>query len=354
MDGQTEYHSRKPVRVLIVDDSATMRQLIRAVIATDPRLAVVGVAENAREARDAVKALAPDVMTLDVEMPGMNGLEFLERLMRARPMPVVMLSSLTAKGSAAALEALSLGAIDCVQKPAVSATDKTFSRLTQKLVDAASAHVAASGRARMPGANRPAIEWRWNKKIVLIGASTGGVEALETVLAAFPADCPPTLITQHMPEHFLASFAARLNATMQPDVHLATNGDRLRPGHVYLAPGGATHLVIDPGELSLRLQRGPARSGHRPSVDAMFASAVPIAGRVVAAILTGMGRDGAAAMSALRSHGAYCIGQDRDTSVVFGMPRVAQELGALDAVLPLAAIGPELLRRTSVSAARQE
>lgn len=354
MDGQSEYQSRPPVRVLIVDDSATMRQLIRAVIATDPRLAVVGTAENAREARDAVKALAPDVMTLDVEMPGMNGLEFLDRLMRARPMPVVMLSSLTAKGSAAALEALSLGAVDCVQKPAVGATDRTFSQLTQRLVDAASAHVGAARRARVPQRECLVADWHWNKKIVLIGASTGGVEALETVLASFPPNCPPTLITQHMPEHFLASFAARLNATRQPDVHLATDGDRLRPGHVYLAPGGATHLVIEPDGLSLRLQRGPKRSGHRPSVDAMFDSAVPLAGRVVAAILTGMGRDGAAAMSTLHSQGAYCIGQDRDTSVVFGMPRVAQELGALDAVLPLAEIGPELLRRTSASAARQE
>lgn len=338
----------RPVRVLIVDDSATMRRLLRKVIAADPRLHVVGEAANAREARDAVKALAPEVMTLDVEMPGMNGLEFLERLMRARPMPVVMFSSLTASGSAAALQALSLGAVDCLEKPRFGAAEQTLSYLTERLLVAASARVATARRGRLSAPAEQISDWRWNKKWVLIGASTGGVEALETILRRFPANGPPTLITQHMPEQFLASFASRLDAMCQPAVRLATDGIPASPGNVYLAPGGETHLVIDRDGQTLRLHSGPKRSGHRPSVDMMFASAAPFANRMVAAILTGMGRDGAEQMRVLKQNGAFCIGQDRDSSVVYGMPRIAQELGALDTVLPLPAIAAELLRRTAM------
>ena len=338
-----------PVRVLIVDDSMTMRRLIRSGIESDPRIEVVGEAANAREARDAVKALEPDVITLDVEMPGMGGLEFLSRLMRARPMPVIMFSSVTAQGSAAALTALSQGALECLEKPRFGSAGKTFRQLTDLLVVAASVRV---GPPRPPCtllSDTGSAEWQWNGKWILIGSSTGGVEALETVLRRFPADCAPTLITQHMPAPFLSNFASRLNAVVKPTVRLASDGDRAGRGEVLLAPGGETHLVIAPDGVTLRLLDAPKRSGHRPSVDVMFASAVPFADRTVAAILTGMGRDGAEAMRALREQGAVCIAQDRDSCVVYGMPRMAKELGGVDVELPLALIAAELLRCTSVT-----
>lgn len=337
----------QPVRVLIVDDSATMRRLIRTGIESDPRIRVVGEAANAREARDAVKVLEPDVMTLDVEMPGMSGHEFLIRLMRARPMPVIMFSSVTPRGSDAALRALSAGAVDCIEKPRFGSAQKTFRQLTDLLLVAASARV---GPPRSREGSEPAersADWDWNGKWILIGSSTGGVEALETVLHDFPADCPPTLITQHMPAPFLASFATRLDATIKPSVRLASSGHRARRGEVLLAPGGETHLVIDPDGYTLRLLDAPRQSGHRPSVDVMFSSAVAFADRIVAAILTGMGRDGAAAMKALREHGAVCIGQDRESSVVYGMPRMAKEFGGVEVELPLSLIADELLCRTS-------
>ncbi|HHS94263.1 MAG TPA: chemotaxis-specific protein-glutamate methyltransferase CheB [Rhodobacterales bacterium] len=333
-------------RVLIVDDSATMRRLIRTGIANDPRFEVVGEAADAREARDAVKALAPDVLTLDVEMPGMSGLEFLERLMRARPTPVIMFSSLTAKGSEAALSALSLGAVDCLEKPRFGSTEAAFARLKNRLSVAASAQVGpARGRAFVK-AGRAFSNWQWNRKWVLIGSSTGGVEALETVLGSYPPNGPPTLVTQHMPAPFLASFAARLDATMRPKVRLAQDGDRPAQGEVFIAPGGETHLVLDEDGQTLRLLKAAKRTGHRPSVDMMFGSAVAHASRMVAVMLTGMGRDGAQEMKALRDHGASCVGQDRASAVVYGMPRVAQEMGAIEAQFPLEDIGPEILKRT--------
>ncbi len=324
-----------------------MRRLIRSGIETDPRIQVVAEAADAREARDAVKTFEPDVMTLDVEMPGMNGLEFLERLMRARPMPVIMFSSETKQGSEAALRALSLGAVDCIQKPRFGSAEKTFVQLVERLLVAASAQVfQARSRSRAP---LPAVvpDWRWNRKWVLIGSSTGGVEALETILRGFPADCPPTLITQHMPAPFLVSFASRLNAAIAPSVRLASDGDRPEPGRVFIAPGGEAHLVIDQDGERLRLLAAPKMSGHRPSVDMLFASALPFAERMVAAILTGMGRDGAEQMKLLRDRGADCIGQDRGTCVVYGMPRVAKDLGAVETELPIQDIAAAILHRTS-------
>ncbi|PIE07303.1 MAG: chemotaxis response regulator protein-glutamate methylesterase [Rhodobacterales bacterium] len=333
----------KPLRVLVVDDSPTMRRLIRAGIETHPRIQVVGEAGNAIEARDAVKALQPDVMTLDVEMPGMSGIEFLERLMRARPMPVIMLSTLTGAGSDASVRALSLGAVDCVEKPHFGDARATFEQLTRMLLVAADARVGR-GRAHVARAALPPTGsgWRWNGRWILIGSSTGGVEALETVLQNFPANCPPTLITQHMPAQFLRSFAARLNATMQPNVRVATDGLRPGAGDVIIAPGD-NHMRLSPGGDSLRLSGAPKRSGHRPSVDEMFGSALPHAQQIIAAILTGMGRDGAEEMLRLRQAGARCIGQNADSCVVYGMPRVAHSLGAVEEQLPLAAIGPRLL-----------
>ncbi len=329
-------------RVLIVDDSLTIRSLIRARLSEDPRIEVVGEAEDPYEAREKIKALSPDVLTLDVEMPRMNGLDFLERLMRLRPMPVIMVSTLTQKGSAAALEALSLGAIDCLGKPAADKIPETFERLGDLLVAAASARVRDPSQRRTPQA--APTDFQWNGKHLLIGSSTGGVDALETVLAGFPANCPPTLITQHMPESFLASFAGRLNGRIAPKLQLAETGLPLQPGHIYLAPGGDTHLTVEPGDPPrCRLATGEKRSGHRPSVDVLFESAVPMAPRVVAALLTGMGRDGAEQMLALRKAGARCLAQDEASCVVFGMPRVALETGAAEAAVPLGNMAREML-----------
>lgn len=334
--------SARPIRVLIVDDSNTIRTLIRQVLAQDSRLMVVGEANDPYEAREKIKILHPDVLTLDVEMPRMNGLEFLEKLMRLRPMPVVMISSLTQKGARAALEALSLGAVDCIGKPVAGGLREAFRGLGDMLVMAAGARL----RHRAPQAQiRPSAGFDWNGRFVLIGSSTGGVEALETLLAGYPANCPPTLITQHMPEGFLASFAQRLAGRIAPQLQLATDGAPLRQGQVYLAPGGDSHLLVTPGDRpACRLWVGEKRSGHRPSVDALFESALPHAPRVVAVLLTGMGRDGAEAMGRLRQGGAQCLAQDEASSVVFGMPRAALESGAAQAAVPLSRMAGEILK----------
>jgi len=331
-----------PKRVLIVDDSPTIRHLIRNQLAQDARLVVVGEASDPFDAREKIKSLEPDVLTLDVEMPRMNGLEFLEKLMRLRPMPVVMVSTETHRGSTAALEALSLGAVDCIGKPGLDRLAEAFQNLPDLLV------AAAGARLRQPGPRpiiRPARDFSWNGKYVLIGSSTGGVDALETLLSGYPANCPPTLITQHMPESFLASFARRLAGRVQPRVALASEGAPLVPGVVYLAPGGESHLAITPGEPPLcHLPKTEKRNGHRPSVEVLFASAEPIASRVVAVMLTGMGRDGAEAMAGLRRAGARCLAQDETTCVVFGMPRAALECGAAEMAVPIGKMAQTILQ----------
>ncbi len=336
-------------RVLIVDDSPTIRQLIRTLLANDRRLRVVGEAGDPYEAREKIKDLAPDVITLDVEMPRMNGLSFLEKLMRLRPMPVVMVSTETQKGSAAALEALSLGAIDCIGKPASGALDEAFQNLGDLLV------AAADARLREPGLRKPvdpATGFRWNGRYVLIGSSTGGVDALETILSEFPENCPPTLITQHMPETFLESFVRRLAPKIAPRFELATDNAPLLQGKVYIAPGGAYHLGVSGGDTpKCKLLSDEKRNGHRPSVDVLFDSARPIAQRSVACLLTGMGRDGAEGMLALRQAGATCIAQDQATSVVFGMPRAALEIGAAERAVPLGRIAQNILQLTGRTSA---
>lgn len=335
------------IRVVIVDDSSTMRRLIRAGLEHDPEIEVVAEAANAREARDAVKALAPDVLTLDVEMPGMNGLEFLERLMRARPMPVIMFSTLTRAGSDEAIKALSLGAFDCVEKPKFGSAQATMNRVTELVKIASKARVDSRNYQVRPHLVKPNPDWAWNGKWIMIGSSTGGVEALQTVLGGLPENCPPVLITQHMPPRFLASLAARLDTIVAPNVRLASDGDRPEQGVVYIAPGGDTHLNLDKHGDQIRLVEGEKRSGHRPSVDAMFGSAVPHAPKMIAAILTGMGRDGAEEMLALRQGGAICVGQNEQTSVVYGMPRVANELGGVEQELPITEISSYLMRQAA-------
>lgn len=336
-------------RVLIVDDSPTMRRLLRAVLEPDLRLEIVAEAASATEARDAVNTHRPDVMTLDVEMPNMSGLEFLERLMRHRPMPVVMVSTLTRKGSRAAIEALSIGAVECVEKPKVGNTG-VFNGLADTLVMAASAHVQQlPARRNKEDARAELPVFPGSDRICLIGGSTGAVEAIERILMRFPVNCPPTLITQHMPAPFLTSFAARLAPLITPKVRLATDGDEILPGQVLIAPGGEFHLEVNSSGTQLRtsLIKAPAESGHRPSVDRLFRSAVPVAHRVVATILTGMGRDGAAGLSELRNAGARTIGQSEDSCVVFGMPRVAGEMGGVEEWVDLNSISQEILARSA-------
>lgn len=335
------------VRVLVVDDSPTMRALIRQQLSGDPGIRVVGEAEDAAQAREAIKTLDPDVVTLDIEMPNMNGLDFLERLMRLRPTPVIMVSTLTQRGAEATLTALQLGAVDCVGKPA-GAHQGSFESLAEKV------HVAARARLQQasvpPAPRQRPSSFSPGVDVVALGASTGGVEALMTVIESFPANCPATVITQHMPANFTTSFAARLDRASGAAVTEAVDGAELRVGHVYLAPGGPAHLKIARlgSRMVCRLEPSDPVSGHRPSVDVLFHSVAQAAGAsAVGVILTGMGRDGAQGLRAMRAAGAETIGQDENTSVVFGMPRAAHELGAVKQQLPLDRIGPAILRAAS-------
>jgi two-component system, chemotaxis family, protein-glutamate methylesterase/glutaminase len=342
-----------PARVLVVDDSATMRGLITAVLSSDPEVSVVGQASDALEAREAIKRLNPDVVTLDIEMPNMNGLEFLEKIMTLRPMPVIMVSTMTHRGAEATLAALEIGAFDCVGKPQPG-EPRPFGDLAEKVKAAARTQRNFTQPARTAPVAPPAVaDFRVGRKIVAIGSSTGGVEALIAVLQKFPANCPPTVITQHMPPTFTKSFAERLNRLCAPVVEEATDGARLEIGKVYLAPGGERHLqVANASAPCCRLIERPPVNGHRPSVDVLFDSVAELAGRnAVGAILTGMGRDGAAGLLKMRHAGARTLGQNEKTCVVYGMPRVAYELGAVEQQLPLAAIGEEILKMT---AARKE
>jgi two-component system chemotaxis response regulator CheB len=332
-------------RVLVVDDSAVMRQLIGAALAEDPELEVVGEACDPLQARDAIKALNPDVITLDVEMPNMNGIDFLERIMRLRPMPVVMVSTLTARGAEATLAALELGAVDCIEKPRGSDA-AGFRRIAEKVKFAARARVRQRVRRTEPVA---CDTFTPADKVVTIGSSTGGVEALLTLIEHLPANCAPTLITQHMPATFTRSFAERLNHASAAQVTEARNGDPLLPGHIYVAPGGEHHLEIEgSAQLRCRVREGGPVSGHCPSVDALFGSVARAAGsRAVGVILTGMGRDGAQGLMAMRQAGARTLGQDEATSVVYGMPRAAFELGAVERQLPLEKLGPAVRNLTN-------
>jgi two-component system chemotaxis response regulator CheB len=335
------------IRVLIVDDSATMRSLIAVTLRADPAIEVVGQAADPLEARQMIKDLNPDVLTLDVEMPNMSGLEFLEKLMRLRPMPVVMVSTLTARGADATLEALELGAVDCVAKPATVGPG-AFDMLAEKVKLAARAKVRGLNAAR-PTALKPDANYAPNGAVVAIGSSTGGVEALMTLVERLPANCPPTVITQHMPATFTKSFAERMNRACAAQVSEAKDGDPLIPGHVYLAPGGQAHLEIQGGErLRCRVATGELVNGHRPSVDVLFNSVAKVVkGRAVGVILTGMGQDGARGLLALREAGARTLGQDEASCVVYGMPKAAFEMGAVERQLPLEKITAAILNHTN-------
>lgn len=334
------------VRVLIVDDSATMRSLIATVLQRDPEIEVVGEAGDPLEAREAIKRLNPDVITLDVEMPNMNGIDFLEKIMRLRPMPVVMVSTLTVRGAEATMEALELGAIDCVAKPSTGGLEG-FADLPFKVKAAAKAKVRPLRVAA--GAPPAPLEHTPDDRLIAIGSSTGGVEALITVLTRFPANCPPTVITQHMPATFTRSFSERLDRLCAPKVAEAHDGAVLENGRIYIAPGGEKHLEVGgSGTLRCRLSDGAAVNGHRPSVDVLFRSVAKAAGRrAVGAILTGMGRDGAEGLLAMRRAGGRTFGQDEASSVVYGMPKAAFEIGAVERQAPLDRIAAELLKAPS-------
>jgi two-component system chemotaxis response regulator CheB len=324
----------KPVRVLIVDDSALIRQLLTTLLSSDPEIEVVGTADDPYAARDRIKALNPDVVTLDVEMPHMDGITFLRKIMTLRPMPVIMVSTLTQAGADITLEALEIGAVDFIAKPSTDSAHAlpALARELQAKIKAA-ARTRMSVRAVMtaPAIKKVARSVRTNGKIVAIGASTGGVEALKTVLMQLPADCPPIVITQHMPPRFTAAFAQRLDRECPMAVSEAADGDVLEQGHVYIAPGSHHLQVVKSGTgYRCALDEGPPMSGHRPSVDVLFRSVARVVGRsAIGVILTGMGKDGADGLLELRKAGGLTIGQDEASSLIYGMPQVAFERGAV-------------------------
>jgi len=335
-----------PIRVLVVDDSAVMRQLLSVLLAEDPEIEVVGTAPDPLVARDRIKALNPDVITLDVEMPHMDGVSFLRKIMALRPMPVVMISTLTQAGAEITLEALEIGAVDFIAKPAANAAQALTA-----LADDLRAKVKAAARTRVgarrlapPRPPRPKFVASGDK-VVFIGASTGGVEALKAVLMGLPEDCPPILVTQHMPPRFTAAFAERLDRECPMRVSEAKSGDAVAPGHVYIAPG-SHHLEVmrRAGGLVCALSDAPPVSGHRPSVDVLFRSAARVVGaRAVGVILTGMGKDGAEGMLEMRRTGADTIGQDEATALIYGMPRVAFERGGVVRQVGLAHVADAIL-----------
>lgn len=344
------------IKVLCVDDSALMRQIMTEIINSHPDMEVVATAPDPLVARDLIKKYNPQVLTLDVEMPRMDGLDFLEKLMRLRPMPVVMVSSLTGKGSEVTLRALELGAIDFVTKPQLGIREGmlAYSELiAEKIRMAAKARLPQRSTSNEPTQiiqNMPLLS---SEKLIAIGASTGGTEAIRQVLQPLPPTSPALLITQHMPPGFTKSFAERLNKLCQITVKEAEDGERVLPGHAYIAPG-ARHLELmrSGANYQVRLNDGPPVNRHRPSVDVLFRSVAQYAGRnAVGVILTGMGNDGAAGMLALHQAGAYTLAQNEASCVVFGMPREAIAMGGVDEVVDLNQVSQRMLAQISAGQA---
>ena len=341
----------RPVRVVIVDDTRTTRALIRSHLMASPQIKVVGEAGDPYEAREVIRELKPDVITLDVVMPKMSGLTFLEKLMRLRPMPVVMVSTRTTERSQEAITALALGAVDCVDLGQLRRNGDQIA-LAEMVLLAAESNI---GNVRSPIRGRdlssgPQTPLSWNGKTVVIGSSTGGVDALLRVLGDFPVDCPPTVIAQHMPPSFLESFARRLNGQCLPNVSLATHGATLKQGQVFLSPGGTLHTRISKHDRDvLENVECDGSETYVPAVNQLFASAIPHAAKMVGVMLTGMGRDGADAMLRMRNAGAHTIAQDGGTAVIDGMPRAARELGAAVEVAPLGSIGQRILANVTRS-----
>jgi len=346
------------IKVLCVDDSALIRSLMTEIINSQPDMEVCATAPDPLVARDLIKQHNPDVLTLDVEMPRMDGLDFLEKLMRLRPMPVVMVSSLTERGSEITLRALELGAVDFVTKPRVGIRDGML-EYSEKLADkiraasrarvrqAPQPHAAARAAASHPVApmiNNPLVS---TEKLIIIGASTGGTEAIREVLEPLPPDAPAVLIAQHMPPGFTKSFAQRLNGLCRIAVKEAEHGERVLPGHAYIAPGHAHLLLARSGaNYVAQLSDEPPVNRHRPSVDVLFRSAATHAGKnALGVILTGMGRDGAAGLLEMKRAGAYTFAQDEASCIVFGMPREAIALGGADEVVSLGDMSRRVMAR---------
>ncbi|URD61921.1 chemotaxis response regulator protein-glutamate methylesterase [Sphingomonas sp. KRR8] len=332
------------IRTLVVDDSAAMRAVLTRILQADGDITVVGSAPEPLVARELIKTLDPDVVTLDVEMPGMDGLSFLERIMRLRPMPVIMCSTLTARGAEVTIEALRLGAVDCVCKPSGTAAEmeREGDRLRACVRTAAGSRVRPGPLPRTPAAARGGA---CADRLIAVGASTGGVEALFAFLGSLPADSPPVLVVQHMPAGFTANFAARLDAEAAVKVVEARDGDAVLPGRVYVAPGGECHMRLNTGAApSIRIAPGELVGGHRPAVDELFCSFLPVANRTTGVLLTGMGQDGAAGLLALRQAGARTLAQSAESCVVYGMPRAAVELGAVEQSIPIERMADAVMR----------
>lgn len=351
----------KKIRVLVVDDSALVRSLLAEIINRQPDMECVGSANDPLIAREMIRELNPDVITLDIEMPRMDGIDFLGRLMRLRPMPVLMISTLTERGAEVTMKALELGAVDFVAKPRIGVADglsELSTQIVEKVRIAAAAHIKrAPGLPTAPAAGAsvavrtpPAAIGRLStEKLIAIGASTGGTEAIKEILTRLPADSPAIVITQHMPPGFTTSFAARLNSLCQITVQEAVHGERILPGHGYIAPGGKQFRVERSGANYVAVvEDGELVNRHKPSVEVLFKSVASVVGRnAVGVMLTGMGNDGAKAMREMKDAGSYNYVQDETTCVVFGMPREAILHGAADEVLPLAEIAPALIARLS-------
>lgn len=357
----------KKIRVVVVDDSALVRSLLAEIINKQADMQCVGAANDPIVAREMIRELDPDVITLDIEMPKMDGLDFLGRLMRLRPMPVVMISTLTERGAEVTMKALELGAVDFVAKPRIGLVDgikELATNIVDKIRVAAAAKIPKISRVASPpvGAEQLsslnsapiAIGRISTEKLIFIGASTGGTEAIKEILIRLPADSPGVVITQHMPPGFTTSFAARLNGLCQITVQEAANGARVLPGHAYVAPGGKQFWVEKSGaNYVCVVADGELVNRHRPSVEVLFRSAAKVAGRNAFGImLTGMGNDGAKAMKEMRDAGSYNYVQDEASCIVFGMPREAILNGAADEVLPLTDIAPALLQRLKGSSDR--
>jgi two-component system chemotaxis response regulator CheB len=368
------------IRVLIIDDSALVRRILSELLSADREMEVVGTASDAYMARDKIKQFDPDVLTLDVEMPKMDGVTFLRNLMRLRPMPVVMVSSLTEHGAEITLDALAVGAVDYLPKPKidVAATLGDYAEeLRAKIKAAAKARVRQYTGPTSPAAVLPQVvpkysadavlaktpaprQFRTTDRIIAIGASTGGTEAIKDVLVRLPADTPGIVIAQHIPKAFSTPFARRMDACCQMTVYEAEDGQQILPGHVYIAPGDRHLLLVrDGARYVCRLDDGQAVNRHKPSVDVLFRSVAQQAGRnAIGVILTGMGKDGAIGLKEMREAGCPTIAQDEATSVVWGMPREAVALGAAAHVLGLHEIPTRLqvlaesMDVTKVSAAR--
>jgi two-component system, chemotaxis family, protein-glutamate methylesterase/glutaminase len=346
------------IRVLTVDDSALMRQVLATLLAKDPDIEVIGSAPDPYVAREKIKALNPDVLTLDVEMPKMDGITFLEKLMRGHPMPVVMVSSLTEAGCQTTLRALELGAVDFITKPKIDLREG-MEEVAQELIAKVKAAAVANVRREALGVSREANPLtlhplpltsgsamiKTTDTIIAIGSSTGGTEAVKDLLEMLPPDMPPILITQHMPERFTKTWADRLNSLCRIAVKEAQHGDSVLPGHALVAPGNFHMTLVRSGaRYTVHLNQDPPVNRHRPSVDVMFASVAQYAGaNAVGVILTGMGGDGAKEMLTMKRAGAFTLAQDEASCVVFGMPKEAIKAGAVDKVLPLDDIAGAIL-----------